>query len=302
MTDPLPQITISGRTRLVGLLGWPVEHSISPPMHNAAFAFLGIDWCYVPFAVPPEALADALRGVRALGLRGVNATVPHKQALLVLVDTLTPEARAIGAVNTILVGEGLTGHNTDAAGFMRALRGAGCEPYGSRALVLGAGGAARAVGYGLAQAGAHLVLLNRTPERAAALSAALKAALPGALVEHGPLTKAALEELAPRVDLVVNTTSVGMWPHTAASPWPEELPFPGQAFLFDLVYNPPETRLMAQARAQGARAENGLMMLVHQGAEALRLWTGIEPPVEVMEAACRAALRGGDDAAHSDGR
>lgn len=295
-------LAITGRTQLVGLLGWPVEHSISPPMHNAAFASCGMDWCYLPFAVPPEALADALRGVRALGLRGVNATVPHKQALLSLVDDLTPEARAIGAVNTILVDDHLTGHNTDAAGFMRALRGAGCDPRGCRALVLGAGGAARAIGYGLAQAGARLTLLNRTPERAAALAADLQAALPGAVVAHGPLTAAALARLAPGVELVVNTTSVGMWPHTDAAPWPEEVAFPPGALLFDLIYNPAETRLMTMARAQGARVENGLMMLVHQGAEAFWLWTGVEPPVDVMVAACRAALRGGDDAAHSDGR
>jgi shikimate dehydrogenase len=300
--DATLKIAITGHTSLVGLLGWPVEHSISPPMHNAAFASCGMDWCYLPFAVPPGALAEALRGARALGLRGLNATVPHKQALLSLVDALTPEARAIGAVNTILMGEELTGHNTDAAGFMRALRGAGCEPGGIRALVLGAGGAARAIGYGLAQAGAYVALLNRTPERAASLAADLRAALPGAAVEHGALSAALLTRLAPGAELVVNTTSAGMWPHTVAIPWPEEVAFPHGALLFDLIYNPAETRLMALARAQGARAENGLMMLVHQGAEAFRLWTGVEPPVDLMEAACRAALRGGGDAAHSDGR
>jgi shikimate dehydrogenase len=299
---PPAGLPITGRTHLVGLLGWPVEHSISPPMHNAAFASLGMDWCYLPFAVAPEALADALRGARALGLRGLNATVPHKQALLALVDDLTPEARAIGAVNTLLFGERLTGHNTDAAGFMRALREAGGEPRGCRALVLGAGGAARAVGYGLAAAGARLTLLNRTPERAVALAADLGAALPQARVDAGPLTADALARLAPGVDLVVNTTSVGMWPESDATPWPAEVDYPAGALLLDLIYNPPETRLMASARSQGARADNGLKMLVHQGAEAFRLWTGVEPPVGVMLDACLAALRGDSDAAHSDGR
>ncbi len=287
----LPQLSITGHTQLVGLLGWPVEHSISPPMHNAAFASLGMDWCYLPFAVRPEALAEALPGARALGLRGLNATVPHKQALLSLVDELTPEARAIGAVNTLLFGDRMVGHNTDAAGFMRALRETGFRPEGCRALVLGAGGAARAVSYGLANAGARITLLNRTPERAIALAADLQAAIPGADVRAAPLPQMQIGLLAAKADLIVNATSVGMWPHTDAMPWPEGLPFPERALLFDLIYNPPETRLMAQARAQGARAENGLMMLVHQGAEAFRLWTGVEPPVDIMQAACLRAIR-----------
>jgi shikimate dehydrogenase len=297
MTDMAPSgLMITGHTQLVGLLGWPVEHSISPPMHNAAFLSLGMDWCYLPFAVRPEALAVALSGARALGLRGLNATVPHKQALLSLVDELTPEARAIGAVNTIrmdnrLQGDRLVGHNTDAAGFMRALRETGFAPEGCRALVLGAGGAARAIGYGLAGAGARIMLLNRTPERAVSLAADLRAAVPEANVDAAPLTQAEIARVAPEADLVVNTTSVGMWPHTDATPWPEEVPFPERGLLFDLIYNPPETRLMAQARAQGARAENGLTMLVHQGAEAFRLWTGVEPPVDIMQAACLRAIR-----------
>lgn len=298
----LPKPAITGRTRLVGLLGWPVEHSISPPMHNAAFASLGMDWCYLPFAVPPEALPEALRGARSLGLRGLNATVPHKQALLSLVDDLTPEARAIGAVNTVLIGDTLTGHNTDAAGFMRALGDAGFIVNQCRALVLGAGGSARAIGYALVAAGASIALLNRTPERAASLARDLQAAIPGARVEPGPLNRESLARLAPGVELVVNTTSVGMWPHTDATPWPQDVAWPHEALLYDLIYNPPETRLMAQARAQGARAENGLGMLVHQGAEAFRLWTGVEPPVDVMVSACLAALRGDSDAAHSDSR
>ena len=300
--NDLPRLAITGHTQLVGLLGWPVEHSISPPMHNAAFASCGMDWCYLPFAVPPDSLAEALRGARALGLRGLNATVPHKQALLGLVDELTPEAQAIGAVNTLLLEESLVGHNTDAAGFMRALRETGFHPEGCRALVLGAGGAARAIGYGLANAGARITLLNRTPERAIALAADLRAAVDGAHVDAAPLTEPEIRRLASDVDLVVNTTSVGMWPHTDATPWPEDVTFPVGALLFDLIYNPPETRLMAQARAQGARAENGLMMLVHQGAEAFRLWTGVEPPVDVMRTACLYALRGDNDVAHSDGR
>lgn len=280
----IPSRTITGHTRLVGLFGWPVEHSISPAMHNAAFAFLGMDWCYVPFAVRPEALEAAVRGVQALGLCGVNATVPHKQALLSLVDTLTEEAQAIGAVNTLLIGERLVGHNTDATGFIRALTETGFAPHGAHALILGAGGAARAIGYALVKHGARLTIVNRTVERAQALAADLQAVQPQTTIQAMPLEEATLQALASRVDLVVNATSVGMWPHEEATPWPESVPFPPKALLFDLIYNPPITRLMEQARTQGAYAVNGLMMLVHQGAEAFRLWTGVEPPIAVMVA------------------
>ncbi len=292
-TSPRPPLT--GKTRLVGVIGWPIEHSVSPPMHNAAFEALGLDWCYVPFAVAPERVAEALSGVRVLGLRGINATVPHKQALLSLVDELTPAARAIGAVNTVVIAEnGRTlGHNTDAAGFLRSLREAGVAPEGASALVLGAGGAARAVVYALASIGARVTILNRTPARAEALAADMAGAAAGEPPRAGALTPEALVALGAGADLVVNSTSLGMWPHTETSPWPEEVPFPGGAFLYDLVYNPRRTRLMAQAEAAGARAVDGLRMLVHQGAEALTMWTGVAAPVEVMYRACERALEGG---------
>ena len=145
---------ILGSTQVVGLIGWPIEHSVSPPMHNAAFRHLGLDWCYVPLPVRPKDIAEAISGLRALGLRGINATVPHKIALLPLMDELTLPARAIGATNTVIVRpDGLVGHNTDAEGFLRALREAGFDPEECRALVLGAGGAARAVVYALATVG-----------------------------------------------------------------------------------------------------------------------------------------------------
>ncbi|MBC7314911.1 MAG: shikimate dehydrogenase, partial [Chloroflexi bacterium] len=275
-----------------GVIGWPIAHSLSPAMHNAAFAALGLDWCYVPFAVPPERLAEAVRGLHALGVRGVNATVPHKEALLPLVNALTPEAEAIGAVNTLLFrAEGILGHNTDAAGFLRALHEAGFDPSGCTALVFGAGGAARSVVYALATVGARVILLNRTVERAEALAAALRERLPKADLSTGPLTPEGIERHLP-VDLIVNATTLGMWPQVEASPWPARLPFPKSAFCYDLVYTPRETHFMHQARAAGAQAASGLGMLVHQGAESFALWTGIQPPVEVMRAACEQALGG----------
>ncbi|MFH1085457.1 MAG: shikimate dehydrogenase [Chloroflexota bacterium] len=279
---------VLGHTRVVGVIGWPVEHSVSPPMHNAALRALGLEWCYLPFPVRPEGLAEALRGARALGVRGLNVTVPHKQASLALMDALTPAARAIGAVNTVsFEDDRALGHNTDAEGFLSALAAVGCDPRGCDALVLGAGGAARAVVYALAGAGARLTLLNRTPERAAALAAELA---PGAAV--APLDAASLRRYSPGAALVVNTTPLGMWPHAEGTPWPAEVAFPGGALCYDLVYNPRETRLMRLARTAGAAASDGLGMLVHQGAAALRLWTGLAPPVAAMFAACTHVLGG----------
>lgn len=285
-------VPIMGHTRLVGLFGWPVEHSVSPPMHNAALNACGLDWAYIPFAVHPGAIREALEGVRALGLRGVNATVPHKQTLLPLVDELTPAARAIQAVNTVIIDDGhITGHNTDARGFLRALADAGFDPVGKRALMLGAGGAARAAAYALSSSGAQLTILNRTAARAEALASDMRAALPGAKIGAGPLTEDEVEASSQGVDLVVNATSLGMWPHVERSPWPE-LPFPADALLFDMIYNPRQTRLMDTAQRAGARAIDGLRMLVHQGAEAFTLWTGVEAPVDVMLQACIDVLGG----------
>jgi shikimate dehydrogenase len=283
-------LAIRGSTQIVGVIGWPIAHSVSPPMQNAALRHLGLDWCYVPLPVRPDHLPAAISGLRALGLRGINATVPHKLALLDLVDELTPAARAIGAVNTVVVGsEALLGHNTDAAGFIRDLREQGFDSQGCRALVLGAGGAARAVVYALASVGADVVVVNRTTDKAELLAHDM-AQRTGGHVRAVALTTAALAEEGACAQLVVNTTPLGMWPHVADSPWPEGLAFPSNALCYDLIYNPRQTRLWQQAQQSGARAVDGLGMLVHQGAEALELWTGREAPIAVMRAACEAVL------------
>lgn len=288
---------VSGQTRITGVFGWPVAHSLSPVMHNTAFADLGLDWCYVPFAVAPGSLPQAVAAIRALGIHGVNITVPHKQAIIPLLDQLTPEARAIGAVNTIITAEaGLLGHNTDAAGFRCSLLQANFEVRGKRVLVFGAGGAARAIVYALQREGAYITLLNRTRERAVDLANTL----PGDITV-GPLDPETVQTWAAKTQLVVNTTSVGMWPLVDASPWPESVPFPGHALLYDLVYNPRRTRLVNQALQAGASFIDGLWMLVHQGAEAFYLWTGKHPNTELMYRAADHAL-GGEDAAISYGR
>jgi shikimate dehydrogenase len=275
-------LNINGQTKLVGLIGRPVEHSLSPAMHNSAFAALNLNWCYVPLPVLPERLGEAVDGLRALGFVGANVTVPHKQAVMSYLDEATPEAKAIGAVNTIVVSEERAiGYNTDWQGFLTALAEGGFDPQGKRAVVMGAGGAARAVVYALAHAGAQVTVLNRTPSRAQALVQDFSPLFPSSLLSL-PLAPQTLEEQTAEAHLLVNTTPVGMWPEVDQSPWPEDLTFPDQLTVFDLVYNPGETKLLRQARAAGAKGIGGLGMLVHQGAAAFELWTGEKAPVETM--------------------
>jgi len=291
---------IDGHTRLVGLIGWPVEHTLSPAMHNAAFEALGLNWCYVPLAVAPGQVEPAVRGLAALGFRGANVTVPHKRAVMAALDDIAPSARAFGAVNTIVVGRdesgavSLRGYNTDAGGFVDALRAGGFEPEeGGDVVVVGAGGAARAVVDGLLQSGGGAItVLNRTLGRAVALTSDLGARSPDAArLRALPLTTETLVESARRAGLLVNTTTVGMWPHVADSIWPEDVPVPHHLSVFDLVYNPAETRLLRQAAVSGARPIGGLGMLVGQGARSFEMWTGEAAPVDVMRAACEQRLK-----------
>jgi shikimate dehydrogenase len=238
-------------------------------MHNAAFEKLGIDAVYCAFDVPPARLADALAGARALGVRQLAISIPHKQAALAQLDEVDETARRIGAVNTATLREGRwIGSNTDWIGAVRALeRETGLS--GQRAVVLGAGGAARAVVFGLRERGAAVIVLNRTPERAKRLAAELGAEAAGTLADLGDTPH----------DLVVNTTSVGL--RDDASPVDAAAIDP-DAVVMDAVYAPERTRLLRDAAARGARTVPGKWMLVHQAAEQLRLWTGQEPPLEIM--------------------
>jgi shikimate dehydrogenase len=260
-------------------------------MHNAAFEALGLDWAYELRPVPPRGLAAAVETLHGAGFGGANVTVPHKQAIIPWLDGIDDDARGIGAVNTVVPRDGqLLGHNTDAGGFLTALDAAGFRPAGRRALLLGAGGAARAVAYALASAGCQVSIHNRTPQRARRLAADLAPMLPDALVGVLPAEVGLADLETGDFDLLVNATSLGMWPRPEASPWPEGQPIPARWTVFDLVYNPLETRLLRQARAAGARAVDGLGMLVHQGALAFSLWTGRTPPVERMYSAALQAL------------
>jgi len=270
-----------------GLLGWPVAHSVSPAMQNAAFRALGLPWRYELLPVPPDELAAAVDGLEGRGFQGANVTVPHKEAALALVDEADADARAIGAVNTLVRrGGGWLGTNTDAAGFLAALQEGGFAPAGRRALVLGAGGAARAVVYALGQVGCAVAVHNRTAERAVRLCAELDAVAAASMAVAPSLAALDLDA----IDLLVNATPVGQWPAADASPWPQSLPLPAHWIVLDLVYNPIETRLLARARAAGATAVDGLEMLVHQGALSFHLWTGQEAPLDAMRAAARQAV------------
>jgi shikimate dehydrogenase len=290
---------IDGRTQLVGLIGWPVEHTLSPAMHNAAFDSLGLNWRYVPLPVRPGQVEAAVRGLPALGFRGANVTVPHKQAVIPALDSVAPNAKALGAVNTLVVGwskddrPDIGGHNTDAGGFIGALQQGGFDPEGKSAVVVGAGGGARAVVFGLREAGASAILIFDVElQRAQALVSDLaRQENQKNVLRPMPLTTEAVVESARAADLLINATPVGMWPHEDGSIWPDGVLVPPHLTVFDLVYNPAETRLLRRARESGARAIGGLEMLVRQGALAFEMWTGQPAPVEVMRAACERALK-----------
>jgi shikimate dehydrogenase len=272
-----------GATRTYGVIGWPVERSLSPAIHNAAIAALGLDAVYVPLPVRPGELPTALDGLRALGFAGVNVTMPHKTEAAGWVAARSEDAERLAAVNTVVFAEDgtTTGHNTDAPGFDRMLRtDEGFEPAGRSVLLFGAGGAARACALALAKAGAAvLTVAIRDPGAAGPLLAAVEG------------TRTTVEVIAfadaagLRADLVVNATPLG----SAGEEPPAPLLGPG-VLLVDLLYRPPVTPLMARARAAGATATGGLGLLLHQAALSFELWTGQVPPLDVMSAAALATL------------
>ncbi len=284
---------ITGQTKVFALFGDPVVHSLSPVMQNKAFAFHGLPCCYVPFRVRKEDLQTAVAAIRALGLGGVNVTIPHKEQVISYLDEVDREARLIGAVNTILNQNGrLIGYNTDGAGFLLSLRAeADFAPEGKHVVVLGAGGGARAVAFALALGGARtLRIFNRNPERAQALAGDLHRAT-GCDVEAGALREDLLSAALARADLLVHASPVGMYPHHDEAPLVDPgLLRPGLV-VCDLVYNPPRTRLLKEAAARGCRVVGGIGMLVHQGALAFEIWTGLQAPVAIMRAVVEESLR-----------
>lgn len=280
---------IDGRTQLVGLIGCPVEHSLSPGMHNAAFSAFGLNWSYVPLPVRPGQIEDAISGLVALGFRGANVTIPYKQAVIPFLHGLSPQARRIGAVNTIAAEKDgtLVGHNTDSTGFIASLRHSGFDPEGKGAVVIGAGGSARAAVHGLLAAGTkRITVLNRAGDRVEELISAFV----DERLQASRLSPETIIKVAGEADLFVNATPVGMCPHVDGSIWPDDVPVPGHLTVFDLVYNPMETHLLRQVRESGARAIPGLEMLLFQGAAAFELWTGKRAPIGAMRAALKEAV------------
>jgi shikimate dehydrogenase len=280
---------VTGKTTVTGIIGYPIAHSLSPVMHNAAFAALGLDWTYVPFAVAPEALREAVAGLKALGVVGYNVTIPHKVAIMPLLDRIDPQAELIGAVNVVALKEGvLTGYNTDGIGLLAALgRNFGFVPAGRSVLVVGAGGAARAAAAALAGAGAgQVTIANRSAGSADALVASLAPRLPEVRFAVASLEALADSSFLSGFNLIVNTTSVGMRQDSFAG-----LSLAGLKFglcAYDMVYAPSVTPFMSEARSCGVPTANGLGMLVAQGEAAFSIWTGTAPPEGCMAAALEA--------------
>jgi shikimate dehydrogenase len=274
-------MVISATTRVTGIIGWPVAHSLSPDMHNAAFSALGLDWVYVAYPVPPGRVPAAVAGLAAAGVCGLNVTIPHKQAILELCSSVSDAAASIGAANT-LIPDGAGGwraDNTDAPGFLRALdEAAPLELDGATALILGAGGAARAVAFALRSRGATVLVANRTPSKIAGLGDPI------------PFRRTALDAAAGACDIVVNCTSLGLHGDVIPPELPLEVLGPAHVVV-DVVYRPGGTPWLGAAAGRGARVVDGLGMLLHQGAAAFVQWTGEEPPLDVMRQALTVARR-----------
>jgi len=280
------QVTLDARidshTALYGVFGDPVRHSRSPIMLGRAFAETGTNAAYVAFHVKAEALGDAVRGVRALGLRGVNVTIPHKVEVMRYLDEIDETARVIGAVNTVVNRDGrLIGYNTDGIGYVRSLKEeTGAALRGARILLLGAGGASRGVGYALAKEGpAKLIVANRTSEKAEELAREL-----GAAADAEGIGWDRIDHIIGNVDIIINTTPIGMSPNTDATPIDPAGIAPGTV-VSDLIYNPLKTKLLIEAEAAGRVVHGGLGMFVYQGAYAFEYWTGLPAPVAAMREA-----------------
>lgn len=275
---------ITGKTSVFGIIGDPVEHSLSPGMHNAAFDSVGLDHIYVPFHVKTAELEDAINGARAMEIRGLNVTIPHKTEVIKYLDYLDIAAGLIGAVNTIEFGEnGAVGHNTDGIGAIRAIEDV-TPVKKKKIMVLGAGGAARAISFQLLLSGADsLVISNRTIGKAEELKDDLVEKLDQEVIitDLGQDLEKELED----TDILINTTPIGMYPNINHKPLITANMMHKELLVNDIVYNPLKTGLMIEAEEAGAKTISGIKMLMYQGIESFRIWTGIEPPVEIFESA-----------------
>lgn len=265
-------MNVSGKTKITGIFGYPIEHTLSPLMHNAAFKSLGLDICYVPFKVAPEALQDAVRAVRSLNMLGINITVPHKEKVIPLLDKVNEEAAFIGAVNTVTNSDGvLTGYNTDGRGFISSLSENGISIDGKTILIIGTGGASRAISYYLSEKASRLMLFDVDRTKAANLVNAL-GAIRNNVMHLNDMSDAG------RPDIIINATPLGLKPDDPLPLNPELIT--SDMVICDLVYK--KTRLLQEAGKRNAKILDGSGMLLWQGVFAFELWTGIKPPVEIM--------------------
>lgn len=285
---------ITSKTQKVGLICWPIGHSLSPLMHNAVFEKLGLDWVYLPLPTQPEYLKDGIAGLRALGFVGSNVSVPHKTQVIQFMDELDASAKQMQAVNTIKVVDGrLVGSNTDPVGFVRQLTSEGVNPDGMNVLMIGAGGAARAAIFGLSKLNVNqIVVMDVLESRAASLVSDLQCLFKPTGLQCKPLEEKSFAEAGTNCDLVVNATPIGMTPEEDATPWPEKVDLPRNAVFYDIVYNPQQTKFLSRASYEGHKTIGGLGMLAHQGAASFETWTGIQPPVALMLRVCEEALKG----------
>jgi shikimate dehydrogenase len=275
---------ISGKTRMCGVIGDPIEHTLSPTIHNSAFSHLGLDFVFLAFRVKAAELENAIHGVRSLGVQGLNVTMPHKNAVTTYLDEVDSTVKFLGSANTILNEEGkLSGFNTDGDGALKALQENGVYLPEKKVLLLGAGGAAKAIAFSFAQEAKSLCILNRVPEKAVALADALNRVFVKKIV-GGALSPSAIQKNLQEADILVNATSVGMQPNVNQSLVAPQWLKPNLAVM-DIVYNPVETQLAKDAKATGATVISGVEMLIYQGAASFKIWTDKSAPLEVMRKA-----------------
>lgn len=281
---------ITGKTRACGVIGDPINHSLSPIIQNAAFEALDLNFVFLAYKVKTSGLEDAVNGARALNIRGLNVTMPHKTRIIDFLDRIDLSAQIIKSVNTVLNKENLLfGFNTDGVGALRALKENGVEPKGRKVLLLGAGGAARAVAYTLAKEADELVVLNRTVKSSHNLAKLLEKTV-GKKVVAGSLSISDIQRNLQDSDILINATSVGMKPKPQESPVPIKL-LRRDLSVMDIVYNPIETRLIKDAKSMGAVVIGGIEMLIYQGAASFEIWTGKSAPIQVMKKAALSHLR-----------
>lgn len=273
---------ITSKTVACAIIGDPIYHSLSPDMHNAAFQHLDLDYVYLAFRVQKENLSETISGFKALNFCGFNVTIPYKEECIKYLDEVDETALKIGAVNCVVNEDGIfKGYNTDGVGALRAVTEGGFELDGKRIAILGAGGAARAIVFTFAKFAGKIIVLNRTFQRAKRLVEDILKTVKIPIIAK-KLSYEDLKAVILEAELLVNTTSVGMYPHTEETIVPQEL-LHERLTVFDIVYNPPETRLLREAKSVGLRAIDGIEMLVYQGAEAFEKWTDKKAPIEIMK-------------------